>query len=338
MEWLRHNFIADMPGSEFLVLYVLAIAAAHVVCWQWRQLSDGTAQHSLPLVPKTPDPFEIAYLRGGAIEVWRLALLSLLQRGFLRIVEPPKRFSLSTPPSLLQQAATRMPAGLSRVEQRAWEWCAVPRTFMTLSLPYWKDQAESWCAPLKAHLEIQNLLAPPALKNAMSSCRWWCAGSVLALGAYKLADALNEGRNNIGFLIILMIVTAVSFALLPSPRLTARGRAYLKQLEIAFSNLRTGAVSVGSPFGNSSTASAGAPAGSADLLMPTLLAVSIFGAVAMQNAAFADYRRLYPPQSGSGSSCGSGGGCSSSSDGGSSDSGGSSCGGGGCGGGGCGGG
>ena len=76
MDWLRHNFIADMSGPQFLLLYAGIILSVLVLCRERLRLSDPSTALPAPTMPPQPDPYAIAYLRGGTSEVVRLITFS----------------------------------------------------------------------------------------------------------------------------------------------------------------------------------------------------------------------------------------------------------------------
>ena len=166
------------------------------------------------------------------------------------------------------------------------------------------------------------------------------AGLMLGgVGLTKLLIALQAGRTNVGFLILLMIAAVVVAGVLSFPRLTESGKAMLEDVKSLYGGLRGGAVSLN--------------AGGAAVEPMMMAAVFGVGALSASGAdgPFAEHRKKKSDgscatdtgcgsdsSSSSSSSCSTGSSsCSSSS---SSCSSGSSCGGGsGCGGcgGGCGG-
>src|SRR4029078_10245815 len=85
MHIIAANFIADMPGPTFLVFYAAVIVTVYFVVWLVLRQRDSS--HLLPpmAIPADPDPYEIAYLRGGENEVLRLIILELIQREYLKI-------------------------------------------------------------------------------------------------------------------------------------------------------------------------------------------------------------------------------------------------------------
>src|SRR4051794_20624292 len=84
MDWLFHNAIADLRGPQFLLFYALVITVT--ICWAKYAVNKQDLTGNLPPapIPATIDPYELAYLRAGEHEVLRLALVSLIQRGYLR--------------------------------------------------------------------------------------------------------------------------------------------------------------------------------------------------------------------------------------------------------------
>jgi len=70
------NPLTEMTGPHFLVLFAILISVVALVCW-WRQWSRDTSAELSPLPsPQTPDPYEIAYLRGGENELARVLIVS----------------------------------------------------------------------------------------------------------------------------------------------------------------------------------------------------------------------------------------------------------------------
>jgi Protein of unknown function (DUF692) len=76
MNWFLHNVVADLYGPYFLLFYAIAIGAMIVACYKSVRSVDRTRDMEPPQVPAKLDPYEIAYLRGGANEVTRVAVAS----------------------------------------------------------------------------------------------------------------------------------------------------------------------------------------------------------------------------------------------------------------------
>jgi uncharacterized protein (TIGR04222 family) len=316
MDWLVHNSLANMQGPAFLVLYGVVIAATLLWCWWQARAADPTTAQSPPSVPSHPDPYEIAYLRGGENEVTRVAVFTLLQRGYLqRAPAPRSRFGIR-PAERLTRTAKYPPAGsLAPLERQVFNWFSSPRSPLEIFQSRVPAEVKRECAGYEQRARDERLLMPEAAVNQTRLMRVLGAIVILGLGGYKLAVALTTGHNNVVFLIIMAIVALVALrGVTRLPRLSRRGVAYLQQLRLAYQPSRATLDWAGG-----------------DDLLP--LMIGVFGIGVLSGTPLDDYRQMFPAAaqaSGSGGSCGSS--CSSTS---SCSS--SGCGGGGGGGGGCGG-
>jgi uncharacterized protein (TIGR04222 family) len=307
VDWLLHNPIADLVGSHFLLLYGIVILVTVAACRSAVRRLDPTRSLAPPPVPEKPDPYAIAYLRGGENEVTRAAIFNLIQRGYLEAIDEETK---------LRAAPTHPdPQYLCPVERALFEcfsgsnanrsWSA--RDIFESRLP---SAITQQAAAVEEQLRREQLMMPP---DALRMTNWICFRGevvILGLGGYKLTVALMKGLPNVGFLILMGIVSLVLLSVIcKTPRLTSRGQRYLERLQLAFSRLKT------QP-----------PVRSAGWAEPALLLlVCLFGVGALSETAYAYYPQTFAAAASSGGSCG--GGC-----------GGAGCGGG-CGGcGGCGGG
>lgn len=80
MDFLFDNPLANLYGPYFLIFYVSFITCTIIGYRFLRARIDKTAHYAIPPIPVNPDPFEIAYLRGGANELARAAVFSLNQK------------------------------------------------------------------------------------------------------------------------------------------------------------------------------------------------------------------------------------------------------------------
>ena len=130
---------------------------------------------------------------------------------------------------------------------------------------------------------------------------------MFSLGLYKVIVSVINGYTNIGFTIALMIIAPLVLGgICRNIRITPNGRKYLKNLELAFKDLKK----------QSKQLIADDP--------KFLLLMGLFGVSSLAGTPYDNYRQVFVSNNSGGDSGGSS--CSSS-----------SCGGGGCGGGGCGG-
>lgn len=334
MDWLIRNPIADMYGPVFLLFYGAVIVATLAACWWLRQRLDWTEPAPPPAVPSAPDPYEIAYLRGGDEEVARAVVFSLVQRGVLQVATEGREPVIERVTGYNGQGQ----GALAAIERRVLDWFTRPHS---VSKVFRADalgaELRPFCSAYEQRLQRERMLTTPDMERRVNGIFWMGALLILLLGSYKLLIALSKGRSNVLFLILS---GAIGFVILMKicrlPRLTRRGRTHLERLKLAFdglSNRRRVVV----PEGADASVAAFDPS--------LLLMVSLFGVGALSGTAYDFYPQTLRRQQvdGSGGAYGGGGdSTSSSSDGSSSDGGGSSCSGGsscggGCGGGGCGG-
>lgn len=317
MGWLIHNPFGDMYGPAFLVFYLAVIALTYVSAYRSLKARDATRWMEPPAVPFDPDPYEVAYLRGGTNEVIRVGLLALIQRGYVEIFDDkPKRFSPKV--SKIRKTADHPPEDrLEPFERAILQAC--PDSFAPADLFKSRglsEQIEPFSEFYRKRAETEELLLPEAVKRAAFPT--WLTGAAVLLGiaGYKVIAAVTNGRPNFMILVMLSITATTILALvvivLTRRRLSDRGREYLDQLRLAFAELKTPVDS-----GESSAVPD---------VSNTLLMVSLFGLTSLKGTPQASYAALFPQAASSG--CG-GGGCGGG--------GGGGCGGGGCGGGGCGG-
>lgn len=310
------NPIATMPGREFILLYCLVVAGTLVFAWWLTRFGGGLADDNRPIHLEN-DPYLAALLRGGAIEVAKLAIAELLRTGAMRLegaelISAKKNTNLQLSP--IAAEAKRWFLGQSM---------ALRDVFRPGHLP---SALEPQIAELQRRLEGAGLLANEALLVFRRRVTRALTFAVVGLGCFKLFVALYSGRYNVGYLIGASILFLIGMAILRStaPRYTPKGRRYLKDLQFTFADFRTRLASEPD----------------ADRDPRFLLAVALFGLPVLAGTAYSAYademQRQRMAEASSSSSCTSGSSCSSSSDGGSSDGGssdgGSSCGGGGCGG------
>jgi len=84
MDFLFDNPLANMDGPSFLVLYSFLIVSTIIGYRVLKKRLDQSAHFAIPPIPHNPDPFEIAYLRGGANEMARAVIFSLAQKKLLK--------------------------------------------------------------------------------------------------------------------------------------------------------------------------------------------------------------------------------------------------------------
>ena len=286
----------DLRGPQFLLFYVCLGGAVCLVAAWLRRSREQATDPPRPLA----DYLEIAFLRGGAAEAVRVAILNLVDRGVLALSGEHVLIAPGEPTAHLMRPTERAIASRARGVAKAAELLA-DREVTTA--------ATTECEP---ELVRRGLLPSPAQQASRHALWVLSAGALAAVAGLKILIALSRGRSNIGFLVILGLVFVVVTFLVTHPRRTSAGSALLADMTTLFRGLKDRATSL-RPRQNANDVA---------------LLAAIYG-VSAAFPVYPDMKRLFPQPTSS-----DGGGDS----GGSSDSSGSSCGsscgggGGGCGG------
>ena len=183
--------IADMYGPHFLIFYGVVIAVVLLVVASVVRSADKTTPPES--VPESPDPYEVAYLRGGENEVTRLAILELCQKDHLEMIE--ERVGLFGKEQRLALKPGRpSPDTLSPMLREMLTEFACPRTAQEVFqsagiLNCVRPYASSW----EREMEDQSLRTDPAV-TAVATIAGTVGGLIVAgLGGYKLLAALDKG-------------------------------------------------------------------------------------------------------------------------------------------------
>lgn len=296
----------DLPGPQFLAFYTLVAAIVLVLLW----LARGAAERGHVPRVDTSDPFLIADLRAGPSEALRVAAVSLIDRGLLVVDDAAGTLQAKQHGQLMRP--------IERALQHAFKQ---PRPATDI---FTDPELSEACVPYESTLTRLGLLPDADTRRARHRRLAFAVAVLALLAGTKIVVALQRGRTNIGFLIVLALVACVIAWALSMARRTGRGDALLADLRRLFGRLRERAASV-RPGGATAEAA---------------LLAAVFGLGALPAGGFGYVRRLYPRSverdsslssfwcgSSCGSSCGGGGG-----GGGAGDGGGGGCGG--CGGGG----
>jgi uncharacterized protein (TIGR04222 family) len=314
MELLADNFIANMRGPDFLILYFVTILAAFVIGRNIIRNADTSIREQPRQLPSRPDALELAYLRGGVPEVIRLTIFKLVQAG--RLVLANARTG-----KIARAVGFTDSAKLSGMESIVYKELEKKRTVRDLCKRLFSRFVKD-CGPLETRLKERRLLTEQAVVDSARRVRMTLLVLILGLGGYKLAVALSKGRTNVLFLIILAAAGCIlTLWKCRAPRLSRLGEDYLKRLRTEREDEKN-AIGTGSEI-------SGAEIGGADLTFY----VALFGFGMLAGTPYSGFTDvLASPVSSSGdSSGGCGGGAGGCSGGGSSDGGGGGCGG--CGGG-----
>jgi uncharacterized protein (TIGR04222 family) len=285
----------DLTGPQFLLFYALLGVLVNV--WLRRHVRGPDPDRYVSLTSLTADPYRIAYLRNGVEAASRLAVVTLIDRGLLRIQGGQIRTVDADAPGLVRRPIER------EVLRLAVPGCAASAIESAGSIRRACDVYEEELARREL---IENEAGRQTRRRAVMVAVLVLAG----VAVFKLAIAAARGRPNVLFLIVLSAIFVIASLVVLRRNRTGLGDKALENLATLFARLKRQAGNL-------------RPGG---LTNEAMLLAAVFGIHALPVAAFAFVDEVYPRrQSGSDGGGGDGGGSSG-------DGGGSGCGG--CGGGG----
>jgi len=236
MDVLLHNPIANMPGPEFLIFYGVIAFGVLVIAKLMLRPGDPTHHMKTPPVPTNPDPYRIAFLRGGVNEALRLAVYNLHRQGYLQTGDPDKKGADQT----LRATDGSQPAG----KLNPFEQLIRDRTrSSTYPSELFKQVRSTEIDALKEAYETQLLdehliLNPKPFAEAFR-IRLIATAILMGLAVYKIAIALSNGHRNVGFLIAMAAISLIIlFVGGYKRRISDLGRRYILQMQKAFGDDR----------------------------------------------------------------------------------------------------
>jgi uncharacterized protein (TIGR04222 family) len=270
----------DLAGPPFLIFYALFGTLTLAVMLLARHLREAGPLPDLDL----KDPYLFACLNRGPMEVVRVAVMGLLDRGLLRL----------SGQDLKAVPEHRLDFGQPRIEKDVLAYFRTPSPFD----PGQRHAHAFSAAPTEYEdlLRRLGLLPDASAREFRLACIALALVLLLGVGGLKLLLAIERGHSNVAFLIIMMVVFTVIAIVIGNPYRTALGDKYLASIRTLFSGLRGRRASLQPGTGSTEV----------------LWLVSLFGAAALPASQFAYADRIWPKSSSSsdgGSSCGSSGGC-----------------------------
>jgi len=279
----------DLPGPQFLIFYASLGVLTIALLWLARRASEAG---DAPRIDYS-DPYLLAYLRGGEKEVIRGAAVSLIDSGLLQTQDDQLVVANETAVNIVRRPVEK--ALLDHFRFRAAASSAFVSPAIRASCQEYGDT-------------LQRLKLIP--DESVLRLRLWrlCVAVILLPGvaALKILIALQRGRTNIFFLILLAVFFTLIAIRVHNPLRTRRGDALLADLRNLFLSLKTRAAML-RPGGETADAA---------------LLMAVFGLDSLPVASF-PYAKWFQPKDSSsstsscgsacgsscGSSCGGGGGC-----------------------------
>ncbi len=279
----------DLPGPQFLIFYVVLGVFTIIILWLARQASEAA---DAPRIDYS-DPYLLAYLRGGAPEVIRVATVSLIDRGLLQMTDDQLVDVNQSTVNIVRRPIEKALLQHFRFRAKASSAFTSPAILST-------------CEEYRDALQRLGLIPDESILRV----RLWrlCVAVILLSGvaALKILIALQRGRTNIFFLVLLAVFFVFIAIRVHNPLRTRRGDALLADLRNLFSSLKARAAML-RPGGETADAA---------------LLMAVFGLGALPAVSFPYAKQFQPKSSASstsgcgsacgsscGSSCGGGGGC-----------------------------
>src|SRR5579862_3901944 len=274
----------DFRGPEFLIFYATVCIATIVAHFLIQRIAESGRPRPLPL----NDPYEIAWLRGGTIEAVRMAVLSLVDRGILEFSEVPKGL-LGLKRQVLGRRGGATPS--LPLERAICDVAATPIEAVEII----RDKGiQAIGKDYRAQLAEIGLIPDEGARAGRILRTMLAVAIVLGVGGIKLLLALVRNKPNVGFLIIMGVVSAGILVLIALRRRSALGDAMLSDLRNLLDALKR---NVGYRQGTRVTSD-------------ILLLAAVFGLQALPGGPFATVHTFFRSASGS-SSCGGGSSCGS---------------------------
>jgi uncharacterized protein (TIGR04222 family) len=284
----------DLPGPQFLQFYMFLGCVVLTVLYYARRISESG---SIPRIDYS-DPYLIAYLRGGEKEAARVAVVSLVDRGLLRLLDD--RLEVTNAAAAVRRPIERAILSRAKLSKNA------EGLFESASI-------KAGCKEYQDKLQQLRLLPDKAIEDARTNRLLLALVLLFGVAFIKIIRATMQGRQNIWYLVILAAVFCYFAVKNYNPIRTVLGNNMLADLGTLFASLKA----------RSAMIQSGGATGEVALLL------AIFGTNALPASRFPIIRRFEERRRATQTSCGTSGCGSSCSS--------SSCGGGGGGCGGCGG-
>lgn len=210
-----------LHGPAFLAFYAAVGIFALVLQYVWSRANEAGAP---PPKLKLTDPYQIATLRSGQGEALRVAAVALMDRklltanGRMLSAEPGAEEKVDNPVELAVLQLYREPRKADAMDANA--------------------TAASVFEGYRAEFQREGLLANARIFGLRLIPFCVCALLVIGVGALKLFIALSEGRHNVGYLILMMLVFPLLSLMMFRKRGTRAGAAMVSDLETVFRELR----------------------------------------------------------------------------------------------------
>jgi uncharacterized protein (TIGR04222 family) len=216
----------DWNGPQFLLFYL----ALGVFAYLFLRFYVAHRERRHPIPPlKMNDPFQIAFLRGDTNETIRIASLSLIDRGLLRVLDPS-----SKTPTLETTKPQDINLGKTRIERALLKLFRTPQD---AGAAFEDKECKKACETYSEQLGQHRLVRSAEIVQERLLPIGLIALLLAGIAVLKIYIALERGRPNIGLLIVLSIVVVYFLILLIWRHRTGLGDRVLSDLKTLFQSL-----------------------------------------------------------------------------------------------------
>lgn len=235
MNAILHNILTDLELPYFLLMYtgigLVGLTAGAVAIW----LCDGTRDVDVPDDDDVVDPYQIAFLKGGANRVSQLVIFDLIALGYLDRWSP-KGFRLFGAPKMVRRSLTTFDVTtLTAIQRTAWDWCSRARLLSEIHHRNvgLSKMIATRCDTLQAALAAQHYLETSRRQLACKLTKGALSTVLVTLGLYRLVTMAITGHGESAGLILLMTIGLIGTAIIcRRVRLSDLGHRYLIHLEL----------------------------------------------------------------------------------------------------------
>jgi uncharacterized protein (TIGR04222 family) len=210
-----------MNGPTFLGFYgILSVASLINAYFQRKKIDYFNPNQNLK-IPSDPDPYEIAYLRGGKYELIRLIIFELYSGEYLAKTGDDK-YTLTSDANL---------SNLEEIKKIVANMFHKPKTIEEI----FKDKIgisifEKYLKVYEVKLLSEELILNENQKNKISKVKRLSLLFILVLGFYRLWTSFVNHHYNVFFLIIMMVVFTIAINLIcKKAYVSKKGTEYLQK-------------------------------------------------------------------------------------------------------------
>lgn len=229
MDFLFENPFARMYGPDFLVWYFLAYILVYVFLrFALPQWISSDYPHTGEAIPDQPDPYKIAFMRRGEIEVLIFTLFSLMRRSYISIGKGKSQITIRTKAGNL--------SALNKIEKTIYDLIGKETPLVS----FIKSTSKSYafilpCDTIREELASDALIWSEKDTKRYKKIKDILFGALIVIGFYKMTAGVLHGHSNIlGLLLVSGLGSYLISRLVVEIVPTKKGLVFMDKLKVAF--------------------------------------------------------------------------------------------------------